>query len=41
MYEYLFGSKYVPGLQEEDKSEFNTILEAFRERIYFIRQSQK
>ena len=41
IYEDLFGSKYVPGLQEQDKSEFNSIIEAFRERIYTIRDAQK
>ena len=41
IYEDLFGAKYVPGLQEQDKSEFDSIIGAFRERIYSIREAQK
>ncbi len=41
MYEDLFGAKYVPGLQEMDKSEFNSIIESFRERMFTIRELQQ
>jgi hypothetical protein len=41
MYEHLFGGKYVPGLQSTEASEFNSIIEAFRERIFYIRQTQE
>jgi hypothetical protein len=41
MFEDLFGAKYVPGLQETDQGEFNTIIETFRERVFSIRQLQQ
>ncbi len=41
MYSDLFGAQYVPGLQEIDKSEFNSIIETFRERLFTIRELQQ
>ncbi len=41
MYSDLFGTQYVPGLQEIDKSEFNSIIETFRERLFTIRELQQ
>ena len=41
MYEDLFGAKYQPGLQTTDKSEFNSIIETFRERVFVIREMQE
>lgn len=41
MYSDLFGGQYVPGLQEIDKSEFNSIIETFRERLFTIRELQQ
>lgn len=41
IYEDLFGVKYIPGLQDNEKNEFNRIIEAFRERIYNVRALQQ
>ena len=41
IYEDLFGVKYIPGLQNNEKTEFNRIVEAFRERIYNVKALQQ
>jgi len=41
IYEDLFGVKYIPGLQNTEKTEFNRIIEAFRERIYNVKALQQ
>jgi hypothetical protein len=41
IYEDLFGVKYIPGLQNAEKTEFNRIIQAFRERIYNLKALQQ